>query len=396
MLGPGGLPILRLRGRTPHWRIQTNCGTAAIELIDQHTLERLVSPELMLVDSELAERARALLREPHESNNGKGNHMSALGTHEFTAGTSLGLEPPLSPPVVRGPMASAMPVGDGGLSELPTPPPAIRPPEAAPAPIQAEVPQQPEPAAAPAPAPAPAQAPEPVQLEPAVPQMAPEPAVEPAAPVIDYFATEAPAPEPAPVEELPAIAPAPPAEPEPAPAVELHTIPLMAPAEPAPAPEPAAAAPVELPAVELPAVSPEPVAPAIEPEPVPVAIEPEPIVEPEPVAFVAPPPVELTPEPAPEPVVEPVAAAQPVRVPELDELFAPKRTTDFRVVVRLKDAEGVEVGSFRDFGTAMEGAQEVIEQFSSATEGQWPFYAGRFIRPDLIVSVDVVEGGDEL
>ena len=78
-------------------------------------------------------------------------------------------------------------------------------------------------------------------------------------------------------------------------------------------------------------------------------------------------------------------------MPELEELFAPKRATDFRVVVRLKEGDGVEVGSFRDFGTAMEGAQEVIEQFSTATEGQWPFYAGRFIRPDLIVSVDVVE-----
>ena len=63
------------------------------------------------------------------------------------------------------------------------------------------------------------------------------------------------------------------------------------------------------------------------------------------------------------------------------------------MVVRLKEGDGVEVGSFRDFGTAMEGAQEVIEQFSTATDGQWPFYAGRFIRPDLIVSVDVVEGG---
>jgi hypothetical protein len=112
---------------------------------------------------------------------------------------------------------------------------------------------------------------------------------------------------------------------------------------------------------------------------------------------VAPAPVELTPEPvdfAP-PVVEPVAEAEPVSVPELEELFAPKRATDFRVVVRLKEGEGVEVGSFRDFGTAMEGAQEVIDQFSTATEGKWPFYAGRFIRPDLIVSVDVVEGEDE-
>ena len=344
----------------------------------------------MLVDSELAERARALLREPQESN-GKGNYMSALGTHEFTAGTSLGLEPPLSPPVVRGPMASAMPVGDGGLSELPTPPPAIRPPEAAPvrAAIQAEVPQQqPEPAAAPTPPPAPA-----------LPEMAPEAPVAPAAPVIDYFATEAAAAEPAPVEELPALSPAPPAEPEPAPAVELHENPLMAPAEPEPehVPAPAATAPAELPRVELPAVSPEPVAPAVEPEPPVAAAEPEPVVEPEPIAFVPPPaPVELTPEPAPVPVVEPEAAVEPVRVPELEELFAPKRATDFRVVVRLKDAEGVEVGAFRDFGTAMEGAQEVIEQFSSATEGQWPFYAGRFIRPDLIVSVDVVEGRDEL
>ena len=366
-----------------------NAETAAIGLIHQHRLERLLSPELMLVDTELAERARALLREPHEAN-GKGSHMSALGTHEFTAGTSLGLEPPLSPPVVRGPVASAMPVGDGGISELPTPPPAIRPPEAAPAvpaapapapapaPVQAEMPQQPEPAAAPAPASAPAPVPEPVQAEPVLPAMAPEVPVEPVAPVIDYFAADAvPAEEPASVEELPAPAPVAPAEPEPAPAVELHTIPLMAPADPEPVVEPAALEPV----IELPAVAPQP-------EPV-AAVEPEPVVEPEPAPFVAP-PVELTPEPVAE------IAPEPVSVPELEELFAPKRATDFRVVVRLKEGDGVEVGSFRDFGTAMEGAQEVIEQFSTATEGQWPFYAGRFIRPDLIVSVDVVEGGNEL
>ena len=373
--------------------------TAAIGLIEQHTLDRLLSPELMLVDAELAERARALLREPHETN-GKGTYMSALGTHEFTAGTSLGLEPPLSPPVVRGPVASAMPVGDGGLSELPTPPPAIRPPEAAPAipapapapaPVQAEVPQQPEPAAAPAPAPAPvpAPAPAPVQVEPELPSMAPEATVEPVAPVVDYFAADASAPEPA-AEEPPAPAPVAPAEPEAAPAVALQPLPLMAPAEPEPV-EPAAVQPV----VELPAISPEPVT-AVEPEPVaPVELEPVAAVEPEPAPFVA--PVELTPEPvdlAPS-VVEPLAEAEPVHVQELEELFAPKRTSDFRVVVRMKEGEGVEVGSFRDFGTAMEGAQEVIEQFSAATEGQWPFYAGRFIRPDLIVSVDVVEGGDE-
>jgi hypothetical protein len=238
--------------------------------------------------------------------------------------------------------------------------------------------------------------------------MAPAQEAETPAEVRDYFAAaEMPesTPEIAPV-ELPQVA-------EPAPQPEIHAIPLMAPAQPAP---------VEQPAVELPAMAP-----------------PEPELTPElaPAAFVAPQPVELAPvaptapEPAPEPtpepidltvvelepvaepvqpalpVVEPVLAAEPAEpllpviepvlaaetapATELEELFAPKRT-DFQIVVRLKEAEGVAVGSFRDFGTAMEGAQEVIEQFSTATEGQWPFYAGRFIRPDLIVSVDVVEG----
>jgi hypothetical protein len=115
--------------------------------------------------------------------------------------------------------------------------------------------------------------------------------------------------------------------------------------------------------------------------------------EPEPELAAAPEPVEPSlPELEPAAVVEPAAA--PVPAPELERLLAipQQQQSAFSVVVRLRDGDGVLVGSFRDFGTAMEGAQEVIEQFSTATEGQWPFYAGRFIRPDLIVSVDVVEG----
>jgi len=338
----------------------------------------------MLVDPELAARARELLREPDEAG-GKGEHMSALGTHVVTSGMSLGLEPPLSPPVVRSPMASAMPTGDG-LAGLPTPPPAIRPPESAtppPAPaVHAEVPQQPEPAPAPAP----------VQPEPVLPAVAP--AQEPEA-VLDYFAVETPAaPEPA-------AAPAPAPVDEPAQTVELNTIPLVthapAPAEetrlepvvlptmapsapvPEPQPEPELAPAAVVAPVELPMMAPqqlETVAPAPEPEP---AVVPEP-VEPS------------LPELEPAALVE--TAPAPMPAPELEELFAPvqqQRQSGFSVVVRLRDGDGVEVGSFRDFGTAMGGAQEVIEQFSTATDGQWPFYAGRFIRPDLIVSVDVVE-----
>jgi hypothetical protein len=356
------------------------------------------------VDPELAERARKLLREPCEAD-GKGWHMSALGTHEITAGIGLGLEPPLSPPVVRGPSASmAMPANDG-LSGLPTPPPAIRPPEsaiaapAAPAP-QAEVPQpapQPEQAAVlaqPEPVKQPA-APEPVQLQPEPPAVATEPELPAMAPtkepVLDYFAQPQPA-----AETLPEAAPAEEAQTEIVQLPEIQQVTLVEPV-----------APVEEPVAELPTMAPaEPVAEAapaafVAPQPVEVAPEPaaqaeiEPEIEAEPV-------VGLTPEDELEliaetveahmPVLEPIAVPEPVVSTELEELFAPKRSGQFCVVVRLKEGDGVEVGSFRDFGTAMEGAQEVIEQFSTATDGQWPFYAGRFIRPDLIVSVDVVDG----
>jgi hypothetical protein len=208
------------------------------------------------------------------------------------------------------------------------------------------------------------------------------PAQEPEAPVLDYFAAEAPAaPEP------PAAAPA--SVEASAPTVALNTIPPVAPA-PAPAEEPE---PVGLPTMAPPA-------PEHQPEPAPAAVAAPvelPMMAPQAVETVAP---EPEPAAAPEPVepslpaLEPAAIVETAPAPELEELFAPmprQQQSAFSVVVRLTDGDGVLVGSFRDFGTAMEGAQEVIEQFSTVAEGQWPFYAGRFIRPDVIVSVDVVE-----
>ena len=301
----------------------------------------------------------------------------------MTAGIGLGLEPPLSPPVVRGYSASVPMLSSANISDLPTPPPAIRPPESvapapqpAPAP-QAEVPRQPEQApvaAQPEPV-LPVAPPEPAQRQPApeLPAMAP---VE--EPVIDYFAN----PEPA-AETLPDIAPV---EETPAEPVQLPEIQLIPPA-----------AQVEEPAAELPTMA--PIEPAVE-------IAPVAFLAPQPVDAEAPAEGEVESQVAPQQIVAPEpelrlpddpfeavhSAPEPVANPEIEELFAPNPSGHFRVVVRLKEGEGVEVGEFRDFGTAMEGAQEVIEQFSSATEGKWPFYAGRFIRPDLIVSVDVVDG----
>jgi hypothetical protein len=159
------------------------------------------------------------------------------------------------------------------------------------------------------------------------------------------------------------------------------------------APEIAAAAPAE---PELPAMSPD-LAPPAPPEPEAAAPEqavapppppPEPVEQAVPeIQIIAPPaPVDLEP-PAPEPTVveEPVVEEPAFELP----MVAPQGGA-FRVVVRLSDGDGVEVGEFRDFGTAMQGAQEVIDQFSHSN-GTWPFYAGRFIRPDLIISVDVVD-----
>jgi len=251
------------------------------------------------------------------------------------------------------------------------------------------VPHQPEPVQ-PEQAPVPAQpeqvlplaAPEPVQLQTETPAAEPEPELPAMAPVeeavIDYFAPPEPAaetlPEIAPVEDTPA---------EPVRLTEIEPIPPVAPA-----------LPVEEPAAELPTMA--PVAPAVE-------LAPDAFFAPKPEAEVQ---AAVEPEVAREPMVFPepelrlpddpfeaaLPAPEPVTTPEPEKLFAPKPSGKFCVVVRLKDSDGVEVGEFRDFGTAMEGAQEVIEQFSNVIEGQWPFYAGRFIRPDLIVSVDVVEG----
>ena len=363
-------------------------------LIDQQPLVRCLSPELMLVDPELARRARELLHEPGERN-GKGNMSTLLGTHEISSGTVLGLEPPLSPPVVHGPSAMTT-AGPSAHVDLPSPPPALRPPESsmaaepAPtpeppqAPVAPEAPAQPE-QAAPAPPPPPPPAP-PVQQDPE-PLMAPvlEPATaQETGPAVIELKPVTPA------QNEPEIAATPPVEPE-----------IAAPAEVEP--EIAATAPVELVEPELPAMAPEPSPPAPpEPEilvpeqPVAPPPPPEPAAESVPeIQVIEPPappaPVEETPvdlpvvsldPPAPEPsVVEEPAFELPAVAPPAGA---------FRVVVRLSDGDGVEVGEFGDFGTAMQGAQEVIDQFSHSN-GSWPFYAGRFIRPDLIISVDVVD-----
>jgi len=169
---------------------------------------------------------------------------------------------------------------------------------------------------------------------------------------------------------------------------------------------------IEPAAVVEPAPVVEPVGPVVETVGTHIPVIPEPVVEPleqpsegagvwlgpqpeptlEPVAQVAAPEPEPTPvapvAPDPQPVVEPepVQASAPA-VPE--PLTAPNAPLSWAVYVRLTDGERLEVDAFTGPDEAFEGARAVISQIGS--DGSWPFFADRFIRPDSIVSVDLVE-----
>jgi hypothetical protein len=305
---------------------------------------------------------------------------------------ALGSEPKL---VVapHGELLRAIGEAYAGLSAAPPEVAAAPPPAPAPAPepepATAPAPQAVEPAAAVEPAPAPlTPAPEPVAAAPAPepqPELAapaPEPEPEPVQPVI---VTPLPTVLPPAEERVPETPAQPALQP---PAAEVVPEPVQ-PLTPAPAPE---APPLEPPAavVEQPPAQPEAVAPVAPVEPTPVALEepapvtPEEPVQPavavaevEPVTPAAPPPVQEAPAPvetppAPDPRPEPVATLQ--------------------VVLRLQDGEILEVGTFADSAEANTWAQEIVRQIASA-EGQstWPFFANRYLRPDTIVSIDLVE-----
>lgn len=149
---------------------------------------------------------------------------------------------------------------------------------------------------------------------------------------------------------------------------------------PEPIAEPVADAADAMEAVEEP--SPEPVSAAVPIAPAfePVAV-PEPVIAPEPVA-----------PPEPTAVAEPVIAPEPTVVepqPQTVKFVEPAAIeTIARVFVRLSNGERVEAGSFDDIAAAKARAGEVVRQVSNGGEN-WPFFGGRYIRPEAIVSVDI-------
>jgi hypothetical protein len=83
-------------------------------------------------------------------------------------------------------------------------------------------------------------------------------------------------------------------------------------------------------------------------------------------------------EPAPEP--EPAAQEETVALTA--------------VILRLSDGATLEVGTFPTVAEAAAEAQEVVIEIAAADRNStWPFFAQRYLRPDLIISVDLIEQG---
>jgi hypothetical protein len=196
----------------------------------------------------------------------------------------------------------------------------------------------------------------------------------------------------------------------------------------APLPEPAAPAMEEQPAVAQPAVAEEteaplPESPPLQPEPV-ASTEPTSLLEaappaPEPTpasaplqapveSFEVPPPVAAPPAQEPEqqvaqpaPVVEQPVEAPPA-APAAPQFEVPSQSVSAQgeptpavmhvVLIHMREGNMLEVGTFRTATEAAARAQEVVQQIAAAEdEDTWPFFAERYLRPDTIVSVDLLE-----
>jgi hypothetical protein len=59
------------------------------------------------------------------------------------------------------------------------------------------------------------------------------------------------------------------------------------------------------------------------------------------------------------------------------------------VVVRLVDGDRVFAGSYPDSGEAHRAAEELLARFAQ-TDTVWPLVEGRYLRPDAVVSIDLV------
>ena len=214
----------------------------------------------------------------------------------------------------------------------------------------------------------------------AAPPLLQPPSLEPAALEIEH---------PSIVEPAPVLAPR--VDETPAPLLEQ---PLPQPA-PVVVPEPT---PLVQPPVEAQTASPEPLTPLAPLQPLVQieATEPQALPEPQPEPPFVPPAAEHPLQGASVPLEqvtapEPSAPAVPVDAPVASPPDAGPAAVHV-VLLRLRDGEAVEVGTFPTAVEAATRAQEVVRQIATAEgESGWPFFGERYLRPDAIVSVDLLE-----
>ena len=147
--------------------------------------------------------------------------------------------------------------------------------------------------------------------------------------------------------------------------------------------------------------------PAPEAEPGAAAAPSEPVAEPQPEAEAEPvpqpePEAEAEAEPEPQPELEPEAEAGPEPEaeaepeaepePEAEREAEPAESPKHFVLVRLRDGETLRIGELATADEASALAKDAVGQISSAAgNGTWPLFAGRYLSPDTIVSVDLLE-----
>ena len=95
------------------------------------------------------------------------------------------------------------------------------------------------------------------------------------------------------------------------------------------------------------------------------------------------------PAPEPEPAAKPEPAAEPEPAPVAAAPTAPQPAGQrVKVFVRLTSGERVDAGTFASLDQAKERGAEIARSLA-AESPEWPFVAGRFLRPDTVVSLDV-------
>jgi hypothetical protein len=101
-------------------------------------------------------------------------------------------------------------------------------------------------------------------------------------------------------------------------------------------------------------------------------------------------------QPAVEPVVELRPASESATAPLMALGLAaalhperPDTATTVRVLARLSNGERIEVGAHPDEDGAKAEATALM-RFLREPGSDWPFLNGRFVRPEAIVSIDIV------